>query len=82
MTLNKIIQSLIKEVQIEVSGNKILKGTLIESETDLIVIFNGTDYMYIPVDHIQSFCTLKNNEVDTLAPMESSRIKTGGNNEK
>ena len=82
VTLNKIIQSLIKEfVQIEVSGKKILKGTLIDVGKDLLVIFNGTDYMYIPIDHIHNFCALKNNELDMLAPIESSSIKTSGNNE-
>ena len=81
MTLNKIIQSLLKEyVQIEVSGKKVLKGKLIDVGTDIMVIFNGTDYMYIPIDHIHSYCALKNNELDTLAPIESSSIKTGGNN--
>ncbi|MET0960988.1 MAG: DUF2642 domain-containing protein, partial [Psychrobacillus psychrotolerans] len=79
--MNKIIQSLLKEyVQIEVSGKKVLKGILIDVGTDIIVIFNGTDYMYIPIDHIHSYCILKNNELDTLAPTESSSIKTGGNN--
>jgi len=80
VTLNNIIQSLLKEyVQIEVSGKKILKGTLIDVGKDIIVIFNGTDYMYIPINHIHSYCTLKKNELDTLAPIESSSIKTGGN---
>lgn len=82
MTLNKIIQSLIKEfVQIEVSGKKILKGTLIDLGTDLLVIFNGIDYMYIPINHIHSFCTIKNDEFDTSAPKESSILKNDGNNE-
>lgn len=79
--MNKIIQSLLKEyVQIEVSGKKVLKGTLIDVGTDIIVIFNGTDYMYIPINHIHSYCTLKKNELDTFVPIESSSIKTGGNN--
>lgn len=80
--MNKIIQSLIKQiVQIEVSGKKILKGTLIDLGTDILVIFNGTDYMYIPINHIHSFCGIPSNEFDTLAPTESFSIRTGGNNE-
>ena len=77
--LNTLIQSLIKEVvQIEVSGKKILKGTLIDVGTDIMVIFNGTDYMYIPVDHIQNFYVLKNNELDPFVPEESFSDNTGG----
>ncbi|QUG40884.1 DUF2642 domain-containing protein [Psychrobacillus sp. INOP01] len=80
--MNKIIQSLIKEfVQIEVSGKKKLKGTLIDLGTDLLVIFNGIDYMYIPINHIHSFCAIKNDEFDTSAPKESSILNNGGNNE-
>ncbi|SEM28275.1 hypothetical protein SAMN04487786_1596 [Paenisporosarcina quisquiliarum] len=82
VTLNKIIQSLIKEfVQIEVSGKKILKGTLIDVGTDLLVIFNGTDYMYIPIIHIQRFCSIQKNDFDTFLPTESYSIKTGENNQ-
>ena len=81
-TLNKIIQSLIKEfVQIEVSGKKIIKGTLIDLGTDLMVIFNGTDYMYIPFNHIHSFCSIPKNEFDTISPTESYSMQTGENSE-
>jgi hypothetical protein len=82
VTLNKIIQSLIKEfVKIEVSGKKILKGTLIDVGTDIMVIFNETDYMYIPINHIHSFCAIQKNEFDTVVPTESYSIKTGENSE-
>lgn len=82
VTLNKIIQSLIKEfVQIEVSGKKILKGTLIDVGTDIMVIFNETDYMYIPINHIHSFYAIQKNEFDTVVPTESYSIKIGENNE-
>ncbi|SDM46972.1 hypothetical protein SAMN05518871_101305 [Psychrobacillus sp. OK028] len=71
--MNKIIQSLVKElVQIEVSGKKILKGVLIDLGTDLMVIFNGTDYLYIPIHHVHSFRAIQKNEFEKIVPTESS----------
>ena len=56
VALNKIIQSLVKEiVQLEVSGKKWMNGTLIDVGSDVIVLFNGTDFVYIPLAHIHNF---------------------------
>lgn len=69
--LNKIIQSLIKEVvQIEVSGKKLINGTVVDLGSDLMVLFNGTDFVYIPLNHIQSFGVDRNNENDIEDPTE------------
>lgn len=70
--MNKIIQSLIKElVQIEVSGKKIVKGLLIDLGTDLMVVFNGADYLYIPINHVHSFRAIQKNEFETFDSTES-----------
>ncbi|MCZ2259997.1 DUF2642 domain-containing protein [Sporosarcina sp. G11-34] len=54
--MNKIIQSLVKQVvQIEVSGKKIITGTLIDLGSDMIVLFTGKEFVYIPLNHVQSF---------------------------
>ncbi len=80
--MNKIIQSLVKDViKIEVSGKKSLSGTVIDLGTDMIVLFNGMDFVYIPLDHIQSFDVDRNNEYDIKAPIEFPSIVTGENNE-
>ena len=76
MNLNKIIQSLIKEIiQVEVSGKKLIKGTVIDLGSDIIVLFNGEDYVYIPLNHLQSFSVIQKNEVDIIDPTELPSIK-------
>lgn len=78
MTLNKIIQSLIKEIiQIEISGKKLIKGTVIDLGSDIIVLFNGADYVYIPFNHIQSLNVIQINEFDIIDPTELPGITTG-----
>ncbi|MEH6941905.1 DUF2642 domain-containing protein [Bacillus sp. JJ722] len=53
--MSKIFQSLIGEmVQIEVSGKKIFNGTVIDIGSDIIVIFDGTDYIYMPIVHMKN----------------------------
>lgn len=74
--LNKTIQSLIKEViKIEVSGKKLINGTVIDLGSDMLVLFNGTNFMYIPFEHIQNFEIDQNNEEDIQDPTENPSIK-------
>ncbi|MFJ8066495.1 DUF2642 domain-containing protein [Psychrobacillus sp. NPDC096426] len=76
--MNKTIQSLIKEiVKIEVSGKKLINGTVIDLGSDLLVLFNGTNFMYIPLEHIQNLKMDKNNEEDIQDPTEDPSIKAG-----
>ena len=50
----KSLKSLIsKYTAVEISGNKVLNGQLIDVGNDLIVLHNGQDYYYIPTLHIQ-----------------------------
>lgn len=78
MTLNKIIQSLINEVvQIEVSGKKQINGTLIDLGSDIVVLFNGADFMYIPLHHIQSLDIGSNEEYEIQPPTGSPSIFSG-----
>ena len=80
--MNKIIQSLIKEVvQIEISGKKLIKGKLIELGSDVVVLFNGTDFLYIPTHHIQSLTTNLTDDVDIEFPTEFPSIITGDDEE-
>lgn len=76
--MNKIIQSLIRElIQIEVSGKKLIKGTVIDLGSDIIVLFNGADYVYIPFNHIQSLSVIEKSEFDIIDPTEVPGITTG-----
>lgn len=74
--MNKTIQSLIKEiVKVEVSGKKLISGTIIDLGSDLLVLFNGKDFMYIPLEHIQNLERDQNNEEDIQGPTEDPSIK-------
>ena len=73
--LNKSIQSLVKEiVRLEVSGKKWMNGTLIDVGSDVIVLFNGTDYVYIPLAHVHNIGMDCDNEDDLQAPTELPSI--------
>lgn len=81
MDLNKIILGLVNEVvQIEVSGKKLINGTVIDLGSDMIVLYNGTDFVYIPLDHTHSFKLDCDNENDLKAPTEPPSIITEENN--
>jgi len=69
--LNKIIQSLVKQVvQIEVSGKRIITGTVIDLGSDMIVLFTGVEFIYIPLNHVQSFKVDFDNENEIEDPTE------------
>ncbi|HEX7065112.1 MAG TPA: DUF2642 domain-containing protein [Bacillales bacterium] len=44
-----------KLVKIEISGNIVHHGRLVDCGLDILVIYNGRDYLYIPSLHIQHF---------------------------
>ena len=80
--MNKNIQSLIKEIiQIEVSGKKLLKGTLIDLGTDIMVIFNGVDYVYISLNHIHQLSVVQKTELDITSLTEFPINIKGDTNE-
>jgi hypothetical protein len=51
-----IMHSLVgKPVEIEISGKMLpIQGNLIELGSDILVIYNGTDFLYIPSIHVQN----------------------------
>jgi hypothetical protein len=55
-----------KCIKMEISGKKFLKGMLIDIGSDLWVLFNGIDYLYIPTIHIQNWQFLKKDEIDEI----------------
>lgn len=51
----KNLQNLIGEkVELEVSGGTIFQGILVDLGHDIIVLFNGNDYFYIPFLHVHN----------------------------
>ncbi|MBO0602472.1 DUF2642 domain-containing protein [Sporosarcina sp. E16_3] len=78
--MNNIIQSLVKQVaQIEVSGKKFINGTVIDLGSDMIVLFNGKDFVYIPLNHIQNFKVDCDNINEIEDPKELPSIPTEEN---
>jgi ribosome maturation factor RimP len=55
-----------KYIKLEISGKKFLTGILIEIGSDLWVLFNGIDYLYIPIIHIQNWQFMKHDEIDEI----------------
>jgi ribosome maturation factor RimP len=55
-----------KYIKLEISGKKVLTGILIDIGSDLWVLFNGIDYLYIPIIHIQNWQFMKQDEIDEI----------------
>ncbi|MDR7000330.1 DUF2642 domain-containing protein [Neobacillus niacini] len=55
-----------KYIKLEISGKKFLSGMLIDIGSDLWVLFDGYDYLYIPTVHIQNWEFLDEDEIDEL----------------
>lgn len=71
ITLNNLSQYLMKLVQLEISSNKILAGYLIDYGLDILVIFDGKQYFYIPRFHIQNMKLLNTNNSDIEKPTDN-----------
>lgn len=63
-----------KSLEIKLSGKIIFKNYLIDAGTDVIVLFNGTDYVYVSNRHIQN--TKLTNDIDYSFPSVSPDIET------
>lgn len=82
VNLEKLISKTDKEIaNIEVSGGKLLKGSIIDFSSEIVVLFNGNDYLYIPVDHVKHL-TVSSDEEDTISkPLEPPGIKNNSPND-
>lgn len=67
-------------VEVELSGKKFLKGILIDKSSELVVLFDGSEFMYIPVEHIQQLIFNENNDENLQAPLDSQSIFVRKNN--
>ena len=56
-----------KYIKLEISGKKIISGLLVDIGSDLWVVFNGNDYLYIPIIHIQNWQFLKQDEIAEIS---------------
>ncbi|MED4224685.1 DUF2642 domain-containing protein [Neobacillus cucumis] len=62
----KMKENIGKYIKLEISGKKFIFGLLVDIGSDLWVIFNGNDYLYIPTIHIQNWQFLKPYEIDEI----------------
>ncbi|MEH7419083.1 DUF2642 domain-containing protein [Neobacillus drentensis] len=63
----KLKENIGKYIKLEISGKKFINGLLVDIGSDLWVIFNGIDYLYIPTIHIQNWQFMKQYEIDEIA---------------
>ncbi|MEH7438250.1 DUF2642 domain-containing protein [Neobacillus drentensis] len=56
-----------KYIKLEISGKKVISGLLVDIGSDLWVVFNGNDYLYIPIIHIQNWQFLKQDEIAEIS---------------
>ncbi|MDR6123355.1 hypothetical protein QFZ87_002952 [Bacillus sp. SLBN-46] len=56
-----------KYIKLEISGKKMISGLLVDIGSDLWVVFNGNDYLYIPIIHIQNWQFLKHDEIAEIS---------------
>lgn len=68
----KLKDNIGKYIKLEISGKKFISGLLIDVGSDLWVIFNGYDYLYIPAIHCQNWKYLKQDEIDEFTISEGS----------
>jgi len=67
-------------VEIELSGKKFLKGILIDKSSEIVVLFDGSKFIYISVEHIQQLIFNGNNEDNLQAPLDSQSVFVRKNN--
>ena len=66
--MNEINNLIGKEVLIEISGNTLFNGILIDIGLDLLVLFNGKKFLYIPLTHLHNMKVNPDPEITTEAP--------------
>jgi hypothetical protein len=69
-------------IKLEISGNKVLSGILIDIGSDLWVIYNGNDFLYIPIIHIQNWKFLKLDEIDDIITLSDEQSPIFNHNEE
>ncbi|WLV23713.1 DUF2642 domain-containing protein [Aciduricibacillus chroicocephali] len=73
--MNSKMQGLLNEtVNLEVTGKMDLEGTIIDIGSDTLVVYDGNDYLYIPVTHIQNLTFNNDNDNEIGCPADSPCI--------
>lgn len=76
-----MIQNLKNEIiKLEISGGKFLNGAIIDTSNEIVVIYNGKSFQYVPVEHIQTFEIDFDNEDNIQQPTDTPSIDLKMNN--
>ena len=67
MSLQKFVG---KQVNLEISGKTPIRGTLVDLGSDILVIHNGIQFLYIPLIHLQIMKLEPRLDTDTTVPTE------------
>ena len=80
--MNNVFNQFNKEiVKVDLVGKLVFKGTLIESNHEIIVIFDGNDFVYLPVKHVENI-SLAQDDIDTIEKPSFIPTYLNGNDEK
>ncbi|WP_330218388.1 DUF2642 domain-containing protein [Sporosarcina globispora] len=64
-----------ENIKLKLTGKKVLTGLLIDIGSDILVLFDGKDYLYIPAVHIQDMNVLDSSEISINPPADSPNLE-------
>lgn len=73
--MNELNKSIGENIYVKLIGEKRFKGVLIDVGNDIVVLYNGQDYVYISLYHVQYYKFLRPHDEEILKPDVDSVIK-------
>ncbi|MEK4423779.1 DUF2642 domain-containing protein [Solibacillus sp. FSL K6-1523] len=74
--MKNLLQDFDKEiVEMEITGKRVLKGKIIDNSSEMVVLFDGKEFLYIPVCHIHEIKTDYSNEDSLKIPASFAQDK-------
>ncbi|WCN37254.1 DUF2642 domain-containing protein [Aneurinibacillus uraniidurans] len=74
--MNSLSTLLGKPITVELSGKIIHTGILNDYGRDIIILYNGQQFLYIPMVHVQSFQLSQRNDIQTVGSDEKTLEQT------
>jgi hypothetical protein len=69
--LKKLLLNYMGEnIKLEISGGKILTGILVEVGSDIVIIYNGKDFQYVPIVHVHHIRFPSESEQEIQQPVD------------
>ncbi|SOC05478.1 hypothetical protein SAMN05880501_10467 [Ureibacillus xyleni] len=76
--MNSVFNQLKKEtVKVDLAGKTYFRGSLIESNGEIIVLYDGKDFIYIPMSHVDNISVSQNEAENILTPLTLPSILNG-----